>query len=199
MIHGRADRHGDSPPKNTGLSPASVGLLKTSNFQVGKLRWDEPYPRKQLLLPSSANTSSERCAVTCAEMCSSAWSSSSEINIEKCQWLCPWTYGQLVREKLLDLDWGDVRSRKPPVWVLNLFSPTEIQLLTDLRGYSEIHREVFSTRAENLPIRAKQSDQVAKSTWKKTKPKQAPQHDKQHHCFGNTHLLRLLQKKIVFL
>lgn len=92
-----------------------------------------------------------------------AWSSSSEINIEKCQWLCPWTYGQLVREKLLDLDWGDVRSRKPPVWVLNLFLPTEIQLLTDLRGYSEIHREVFSTRAENLPIRAKQSDQVAKS------------------------------------
>lgn len=49
------------------------------------------------LLPSSANISSERCAVTCEETCSSGWSSSSEMNIVKCQWLCPWTCGQLVR------------------------------------------------------------------------------------------------------
>lgn len=149
MIHGRADRHGDSPPRNTGLSPASVGLLKTSNFQVGKLRWDEPYPRKQLLLPSSANTSSERCAVTCAEMCSSAWSSSSEINIEKCQWLCPWTYGQLVREKLLDLDWGDVRSRKPPEECSTCFYPQRFSYWRT-SGVTLKSTEKFSLHAQKI-------------------------------------------------
>lgn len=86
MIHGRADRHSDSPPNNTGLSPGSVGLLKTSSFQVGKLRWDESYPRKQFLLPSLAFFGKHL-----------QWEVCSDMNIVKCQWLCPWTCGQLVR------------------------------------------------------------------------------------------------------
>lgn len=175
MIHGRIDRLGDSPPSNTGFSPGSVGLLKTSNFQVGKLRWDESYPRKAISAAISClplQTSPVR--VTCEEMCSSGWSSSSEMNIGKCQWLCPWTIGQLVRKQLLDLDWGHVTSRKPSVSVLSLLLPTEIHLQRNLGVYSEIHRKVVPIRAENLPIRAKQSDQVAKSKWKITRPKQPP-------------------------